>query len=40
MERLIGDPLKAIALVLAAVLIGTSFAGPGVWELLSNVVDE
>ncbi len=33
MERLIGDPLKAIALVLAAMLIGNSFAGPGVWFL-------
>lgn len=35
MERLIGDPLKAIALVLAAVLVGTAFAGPGVWFLAS-----
>jgi apolipoprotein N-acyltransferase len=33
MERLIGDPLKAIALILAAVLIGTSFAGSGVSAL-------
>jgi len=33
MDRLIGDPLKAVALVLAAVLIGTSFSGPGLWFL-------